>query len=204
MRGNHSDARLLIAGFVLIACVYVEKVCITWCVVYRAREVLEQQGISSGLLPTGPDHVVTHEISHIGNPPEPAMVSPTSAPSIHDAHRSAFERTTKTNAIRHLRGSDVSGSGSVGQILEPGGSAHGAAWPVNGSTSPNDTQPVVNGSQKISSARISPSPSWAEQRENGAGDPSGPQLSRVETFSEVRKRFEEAHAAGLLHESTAC
>lgn len=180
----------------------------TDCPCCRARELLEQQGVSSGLLPDGLllDMEADYGVQ-IVNAPEAGVVSTSKAPCIHDAHRSAFERATKTDKSRQSQISNVHASGSAGHVSEMGGSgsAHGVGWPVNGRTSsPTEVLPSANGVQKSSANRISPSPSWAEQRENGSGDPSGPQLARVETFSEVRKRFEEAHAAGLLHESTAC
>lgn len=141
----------------------------------------------------------------VGAPGEQAART-AQVPSIHDAHRSAFEKSMTTQECQKSFISSVPGSGSTGHtsVCAPV-SGSGAGLSANGmNPCPSDMQPVTAGVQRSAGSKISPSPSWVEQRDNGSGEPCGPQLTRVETFSEVRKRFEEAHAAGLLHESTAC
>ena len=128
------------------------------------------------------------------------------APFIHEAHGSAFERSSMRQESQQPRSSNASGIGVTGRVANPHGPGVTGEVLSSSRTSacPSDMQPVMNGVRNVVGSKIPPSPSLAEQRDHGSGEPCGPQLTRVETFSEVRKRFEEAHAAGLLHESTAC
>lgn len=175
----------------------------------RAREVLEQQGTDTGLVQPNQfsDTAVMDQPHNMVFAQGEQAASTVQVPSIHDAHRSAFEKSMKNQECQKSFISNVSGNDSMGLVsnVRAQGSGNGTGFSANGMTPcPSDMQPVNTGVQRPAGSKISPSPSWVEQRDNGSGEPCGPQLTRVETFSEVRKRFEEAHAAGLLHESTAC
>lgn len=106
-----------------------------------------------------------------------------------DARRSAFESSQGTASEERLESNESEMAGSV---------FTDAAVPSQNGVMPAPT-PSGGSRNGVSCCKLS---ECAELKDNGNGEnPSGP-LKRVE-FSELRKRFEEAHASGILRDTRA-
>lgn len=109
-----------------------------------------------------------------------------------DARRSAFESSHGTGTGERRESNESETAASVLTDAAPSKSGGGMPAPAAPGGSRNG----------VDSCKLSEPAASAEQKDNGSAEqPSGP-LKRVE-FSELRKRFEEAHASGILRDTRA-
>jgi hypothetical protein len=114
---------------------------------------------------------------------------PTGARLFQDAGRSAFE--SSQGALSDERRASNESESAASCFVD--------AVSNNGAASQASAMGSKNG---LGSCKLSQSPSFVEQKDNGNGDQPSAPFKRVE-FSELRKRFEEAHASGILRDTRA-
>ena len=109
-----------------------------------------------------------------------------------DARRSAFESSHGTVSEERRESNESEMAASVFTDAVP--SLNGGGMPA----------PAAPGAARngVGSCKLSEPATSAEQKDNGNAEPQSGPLKRVE-FSELRKRFEEAHASGILRDTRA-